>query len=325
MVSLPQRNSTGGEVDSIRVVPLTLHIGAEIHGVDLKNPLPPQQLNQVRKAFLQWKVIFFRGQHLDHAQHVAMARQFGEPTIGHAVFGHIEGYPEIYSVAKNRTANENREAMMVTPWSGWHTDITAAVNPPCASILRGVTIPPYGGDTFWTNLAAAYTGLSQTMRGFVDGLRGMHRYVPRENPKPGSEYNERIKRRALASEHPLVTVHAETGERVLFVSPSYVKSLVGLTPRESQKILEILWEHVTRPEYTVRFKWNEGDIAFWDNRSTSHLAPTDIFESDFDRQLYRVTLVGKPLVGVDGQPSKSIEGVPILSAAEELKLLSAAE
>jgi taurine dioxygenase len=89
--------------------------------------------------------LFFRGQHLDHAQHVAMARQFGEPTIGHAVFDHVEGYPEIYSVAKNRTANENREAMMVTPWSGWHTDITAAVNPPCASILRGVTIPLYRG------------------------------------------------------------------------------------------------------------------------------------------------------------------------------------
>ena len=213
--------------------------------------------------------------------------------------------------------------MMVTPWSGWHTDITAAVNPPMASILRGVTIPPYGGDTFWTNLAAAYAGLSETMRRFVDGLRGIHKFVPRENPKAGSEYNERVKRRALASEHPLVTVHAETGERVLFVSPSFLKSIVGLTPRESQKILEILWEHVTRPEYTVRFKWNAGDIAFWDNRSTSHLAPTDIFQSDFDRQLYRITLVGQPLVGVDGQPSKAIEGLPILSAAEELRMMAA--
>src|SRR3954452_14696256 len=212
MVSSSQR--TAGSNTPIEVVPLTLHIGAEIRGVDLTRPLPPEQLKAVREAFLKWKVVFFRNQHLDHAQHVAMARQFGEPTIGHAVFGHVEGHPEIYSVAKNRTANENRTAMMVTPWSGWHTDITAAVNPPCASILRGVT--PYGGDTFWTNLAAAYTGLSQTMRDFVDGLRGIHRYVPRENPKAGSVYNERIKRRALASEHPLVTVHAETGERVLF-------------------------------------------------------------------------------------------------------------
>ena len=309
----------------VEVVPLTLHIGAEIRGVDLSKPVPPEQLKEVRDAFLKWKVVFFRGENLDHAQHVAMARQFGEPTIGHAVFGHVEGYPEIYSVAKNRTANENREQTMVTPWSGWHTDITAAVNPPCASILRGVTIPPYGGDTFWTNLVAAYQGLSPTMRAFVDGLRGIHKYVPRENPKPGSEYNERIRRRTLVSEHPLVTVHAETRERVLFISPSYVKQVVGLTLRESQKLLELLWEHATRPEYTVRFKWNPGDIAFWDNRSTSHLAPTDIFQSDFDRQLYRITLVGQPLVGVDGQPSKAIEGLPILSAAEELRMMAAAE
>ena len=323
MVSSPEQSAGAGSKGAIEVVPLTLHIGAEIRGADLTKPLPPDQLKQVREAFLKWKVVFFRGQHLDHAQHVTMARQFGEPTIGHAVFGHVEGHPEIYSVATHRSANENRAAMMVTPWSGWHTDITAAVNPPCASILRGVTIPPYGGDTFWTNLAAAYTGLSPTMRGFVDGLRGIHKFAPRASAAAKSEYNERIKRRALESEHPLVTIHAETGERVLFVSPSFLKSIVGLTARESQKILEILWEHVTRPEYTVRFKWNEGDIAFWDNRSTAHLAPRDIFESDFDRQLYRVTLVGEPLVGVDGKPSRSIEGLPILSAAEELRSLAA--
>jgi taurine dioxygenase len=323
MVSSPQQSSDPALQHSIDIAPLTLHIGAEIRGVDLAKPLPPQQLREVREAFLKWKVVFFRGQHLDHAQHVAMARQFGEPTIGHAVFGHVEGYPEVYSVAKYRTANEDRSAMMVTPWSGWHTDITAAVNPPCASILRGVTIPPYGGDTFWTNLAAAYLGLSPTLRAFVDGLRGIHKFAPREGARPGGSYNERIKRRALESEHPLVTVHAETGERVLFVSPSFLKSIDGLTPRESQKILEILWEHVTRPEYTVRFKWEAGDIAFWDNRSTAHLAPRDIFESDFDRQLYRITLVGQPLVGVDGRPSRAIEGAPILSAAEELRMIAA--
>ena len=256
VVTTAKRTGTNTYVE---VVPLTLHIGAEIRGVDLSKPLPPQQLKEVRDAFLKWKVVFFRGQHLDHAQHVAMARQFGEPTIGHAVFGHVEGYPEIYSVAKNRTANENREAMMVTPWSGWHTDITAAVNPPFASILRGVTIPPYGGDTFWTNLAAAYHGLSPTMRGFVDGLRGHSQVRAARKPEGRAANTTKASSAApLASEHPLVTVHAETGERVLFASPSFLKSIVGLTPRESQKLLELFWEHVTRPEYTVRFKWNAG-------------------------------------------------------------------
>ncbi len=314
--------ATTQSADSIEIVPLTLHIGAEIRGVDLRRPLPEAQLRAVREAWLKWKVVFFRDQNLDHAQHVAMARQFGVPTIGHAVFGHVEGYPEVYSVAKNRTANEKYEAMTVTPWFGWHTDVTAAVNPPAASILRGVTIPPYGGDTVWTNLVAAYAGLSAPMRAFVDGLRGIHAFEPRGDGKGGA-YDEKVKRRRLRSEHPLVSIHPETGERVLFVSPSFLKSIVGLAGRESAKVLEILWEHVVRPEYTVRFKWNPGDIAFWDNRSTAHLAPRDIFQSDFDRQLYRITLVGEKLVGVDGRESQSIEGFPILSAAEEMKLMAA--
>lgn len=300
---------------TITVRPLTLHIGAEIEGVDFKQPVAAETLREIRRALVDWKVIFFRGQHLDHAEHVAMARQFGECTIGHAVFGHVNDYPEIYSIAKNRTANSNREQKKVTPWSGWHTDITAAINPPMASILRGVTIPPYGGDTFWTNLAAAYAGLSEPMRAFVEGLRGIHRF---EANSGKSEYDSSVKKRVLVSEHPLVTVHPESGEKLLFVSPSFLKSVAGLTPRESEQILHLLWEHVVRPEYTVRFKWNEGDIAFWDNRATSHLAPTDIFESDYDRQLYRVTLVGQVPVGVDGRPSTAIEGEPILSAEEEL-------
>jgi alpha-ketoglutarate-dependent sulfate ester dioxygenase len=308
-----------GSNDGIEVVPMTLHIGAEIKGADLKQPLPPGQQRAIRDAFLKWKVVFFRDQHLDHAQHVAMARQFGEPTIGHAVFGHVEGYPEIYSVAKNRTANSKYEAMTVTPWFGWHTDVTAAVNPPCASILRGVTIPPYGGDTFWTNLVVAYEGLSPVMRGIVDGLRVIHAF----EPSGTGAYDEKVNRRRLRSEHPLVSIHPETGERVLVASPSFIKSIVGMNPRESTKMLELLWEHVVRPEYTARFKWNPGDIAFWDNRSTAHLAPRDIFQSDFDRQLYRITLVGEKLTGVDGQVSRSIEGLPILSAAEELKMIAA--
>src|SRR3954452_426827 len=145
------------------------------------------------------------------------------------------------------------------------------------------------------------------MRGFIDTLRVVHANVARANPKPGQQYNERIKRRPLASEHPLVTVHAETGERVLFASPSYIKSIVGLTPRAEQKLLELIWEHVTRPKYTVRFKWHPGDIAFWDNRSTSHPAPTDSFQSDFARHSYRITLDGRDSVGFHGRPSTAIE------------------
>jgi taurine dioxygenase len=302
---------------SIEVKPLTLHIGAEISGVDLKHPLSVADREAINDAFLKWKVVFFRGQNLDHAAQVAFARQMGEPTIGHAVFGHVEDYPEIYSVAKFRTAQVNPAMKMAKPWTGWHTDITAAINPPKASILRGETIPPYGGDTLWTNLAVAYQGLSETMRGIVDSLRGIHRFQAAADTG-NTAYNERVKNRELETEHPLVTVHPETGERQLFVSPSFLKSIVGMSPRESERFLEILWEHVVRTEYTVRFKWETGDIAMWDNRATAHLAPTDIFASEFDRQLYRITLVGEVPVGIDGRQSTALKGRPILAVETEL-------
>ncbi len=304
--------------DGVVVTPLTLHIGAEISGVDLARPLSAPARTAIHAAFLKWKVVFFRDQNLDHAGQVAFAREMGAPTIGHAVFGHVDGFPEIYSVAKHRTAQAHRTARMQRPWTGWHTDITAALNPPMASILRGVTIPPYGGDTLWTNLAAAYAGLSEPMRGFVDGLRGVHRFQAPAGAGDNNAYDESVRRREMETEHPLVRVHPETGERLLFVSPSFLKSVVGLTPRESEQLLELLWEQIVRTEYTVRFKWRAGDIAMWDNRATAHLAPTDIFESDFDRQLYRITLVGDVPVGVDGRPSTAIRGAPILAVEREL-------
>ncbi|MEL0324478.1 MAG: TauD/TfdA family dioxygenase [Rhodospirillales bacterium] len=282
--------------------------------------MTPEIAEAVNAALIKWKVIFFKGQNLSHAGQVSFARSMGEPTIGHAVFGHDPDYPEIYSVAKFRTAQTHRTAKMQRPWTGWHTDLTAAINPPKASILRGVTIPPYGGDTFWTNLAAAYEGLSETFRNFVDTLKGIHRFEPPAGAKMNSNYDESIRHRVMESEHPLVRIHPESGERILFVSPSFLKSVSGLTPRESGQILELLWEHITRPEYTVRFKWEPGDIAMWDNRSTAHLAPTDIFESDYDRQLYRVTLVGDVPVGTDGEQSISLQGQPILSVQDELAL-----
>ncbi|MDE0811605.1 MAG: TauD/TfdA family dioxygenase, partial [Alphaproteobacteria bacterium] len=197
----------------INVAPVTLHIGAEISGVDLSRPLSSATRNAVHEAFLKWKVIFFRDQNLDHRAHIDFAQQMGEPTIGHAVFGHVEDYPEIYSVCKFRTAQAHRGARMQRPWTGWHTDITAAINPPMASILRGVTIPPYGGDTFWTNLGAAYNGLSKTMRGIVDGLSGIHRFEPPRGASNDAAYDESIRKRLMETEHPIVRVHPETGER----------------------------------------------------------------------------------------------------------------
>jgi alpha-ketoglutarate-dependent sulfate ester dioxygenase len=299
----------------IVITPLSAHIGAEIKGVDLTRPLMQHHVAAIRKALLEWRVVFFREQFLTHEQHVAFSAQFGELTLGHPVFGHVEGHREIYSISKFRKATRFEGQSLVRPWTGWHTDVTAAVNPPFASILRGVAIPPYGGDTQWTNLVAAYDKLSAPLRSFVDGLRAVHRFTAPAGASGTGEFERAVKDRTLVSEHPLVRVHPETAEKALYVSPSFLKGIVGVTPRESQAILELLWEHVTRPEFTVRFKWEAGSIAFWDNRATAHLAPTDIFDLEFDRQLYRTTLVGDIPVGPDGRASIALEGSPVNAAA----------
>lgn len=298
----------------VTVTPQSAHIGALIGGVDLHQPLTAAEVNTIRSALLQWKVVFFREQHLSHEQHVAFSSQFGELTIGHPVFGHVDGHPELYSIAKHRRANSYSSEPERRPWTGWHTDVTAAVNPPAGSILRGVTIPPYGGDTQWTNLVAAYEALSEPLKAFLNTLRGEHRFSPPAGANPTAEYLELIQQNTLVSEHPLITLHPETGEKILFISPGFLKSISGLHTRESRVLLELLWEHAVRSEFTVRFKWEPGSIAFWDNRSTAHVAPQDIFDLEFDRQLYRSTLVGTVPVGADGRPSTAVQGNPVLAA-----------
>jgi len=300
MVSAHQEKRSAA---SIEIRPMSVYTGAEIYGVDLTRQLAPRTVEEIWAALLKWKVVFFRAQHIDHAQHVAFARQLGKPTIGHVLYGHEEGFPEVYSVAKKRERHSHAEPDPVRPWSGWHTDLTTIVNPPAASILRSATVPPYGGDTQFINLAQAYNALSPTLRAFIDGLRGVHGYG-----KVTGQALGQTKRQSFSSEHPIVRVHPETGERVLYVSPAFLRTIVGLNARESQVLLEFLWEHIVRPEFVVRFRWNPGDIAMWDNRATAHLAPEDIFETDFDRQLYRVTLVGDIPVGVDGRASTPIVG-----------------
>ncbi|MDB5896122.1 MAG: taurine dioxygenase [Rhodoferax sp.] len=298
----------------IEVLPQSAHIGALITGVDLREPLAAEEIATIRAALLQWKVVFFRDQHLSHAQQIAFSRQFGELTVGHPVFGHVEGYPELYSIAKHRKANRHTGQAEQRPWTGWHADVTAAHNPPAASILRGVTIPPYGGDTQWTNLAAAFNALSEPMQRIVEGLRGEHLFAAPAGAEASAEYQQLVQKNRLVSLHPLVAVHPETGEKVLYVSPGFLKRIDGLHARESRVLLELLWEHAVRSEFTVRFKWEPGSIAFWDNRSTAHLPPNDIFALDFDRQLYRTTLVGQVPVGVDGRASTAIEGDPVLAS-----------
>tara|TARA_B100000459_G_C8590805_1_gene207658 strand:+ start:496 stop:1419 length:924 start_codon:yes stop_codon:yes gene_type:complete len=298
---------------SIEVKPLTIHMGAEISGTNITRPLSDEDAKGIWDALLKWKVVVFRDQKMTHGEQVAFARTFGDLTIGHAVFGHVDGYPEVYSVAKNRWDTRYKPAPKnIRPWTGYHADITAAHNPPAVSILRGDVIPPYGGDTLWANLVVAYEGLSEPLQKFAETLRGIHKFQPPVGTDATDEYREMQERRRLTTEHPIVRIHPETREKVLYVSPSFLKEIVGLSPRESEQVLEIFWEHAVRPEFTFRFKWESNDLVMWDNRSVVHCAPRDIYESDFDRQLYRVTLLGDIPVGADGSESVSISGDPIV-------------
>ena len=305
-----RETATDAMAPHVTVDPLSVHTGAEIHGVDLSKPLSALEVQTIRSTLLRWRVVFFREQHLDHAQHIAFARQFGELTPAHVVFGALDGHPEIYSVSKQRKSFGARP-LANRVWTDWHSDVTAAVNPPFGSILRAVVVPPYGGDTQFTNMVAAYQGLSPAMQEFLATLRAVHRFKIATGGDDASDYNTMVRNNPIVAEHPLVTVHPETGERALFTNQEFVDHIVGLTASESDALLEYLWEHCVLPEYVARFRWKEGSIAFWDNRTTQHLAIRDVYDTDFDRQYYRVTLNGSIPVGVDGQASRHISGAPI--------------
>lgn len=244
------------DVQVIGVRPVAGHIGADITGVDISQPLSDDQVTEIREALHRHKVIFFRDQHLDHASQIAFGRRFGELTYAHP---HDEAppetYPEIFTVDPRRYEQrygeefrqENRRRQY-SYFTGWHTDVTAAVNPPAASILRADVVPDVGGDTTWTSLVAAYEGLSEPVQAFVRTLRAEHRYGGSDAPRGDGAYAKRINDNLLVAIHPVVRVHPETGEQALFVNPGFTSHIVGVSARESKAILDLLYGEITRPE-----------------------------------------------------------------------------
>lgn len=306
--------------DTITVRPVAGHIGADISGVDISQPLDEQTVAAISAALHRYKVIFFRDQELDHASQIAFGRHFGDLTYAHP---HDDAPPtehqEIFTIDPRR--NEERYGKdfrkqvrrQYSYFSGWHTDVTAAVNPPAGSILRADVVPSIGGDTHWTNLVAAYEGLSDPVKAFVETLRAEHRYGGNRTIEGNNTYAKRVNDNLLVSVHPVVRVHPVTKEKALFVNPGFTSHIVGVSDRESQAILDLLYGEITRPEYTVRFRWETGSVAFWDNRATSHLAPRDLDHLDVERRLHRITLIGDVPVGADGRASESVAGKPFTS------------
>jgi alpha-ketoglutarate-dependent taurine dioxygenase len=245
--------------------------------------------------------------HLDPTEHVAFARNFGEVTPAHPVIPGIEGHPEVFEIDYSATAKltalygdvaKNRSR----PGGGisWHTDVTFVERPPLGSILNAVVIPESGGDTMWTDQVAAYQGLSEPIRTFIDGLTAVHdgsaqfSAILERLPEAG-EWDDAPYRSLSPVEHPVVRVHPETGQRALFVNPGFTSHIKGLAPEESAALLEFLYTHSTKHEYVVRYHWRAGDLGFWDNRVTQHAVVGDYGSQA--RLIQRVTLRGDIPVG----------------------------
>ena len=266
-------------------------LGAEVSGVDLSKDLGVETVAELRRAWLEHLVLFFRDQDLTPAQFLAFARRFGEPIEYPFVKG-LDEYPEIIPVLKLEHEQVNFGGV-------WHSDTTYLDVPPMASMLLGREVPPAGGDTLFANMYLAYETLSPGMRRVLDGLRG----VASSSKADASKTREdRLKDSARAdakteyvASHPAVRVHPETGRRALFVNVAHTVHFEGMTPEESAPILGYLCQHLTRPEFTCRFRWRPGSIAFWDNRCAQHNAINDYH--GYRRSMLRITLAGDKPAG----------------------------
>lgn len=271
---------------AISVRKLTINIGAEVRGVDLRNP-SEGLVKEIEDLLHEHLVLFFHDQDLTPAQHVALGRCFGNLHL-HSVAATHPDHPEIILLDNDEKRPPSIDA--------WHTDVTMDAEPPMGSILRAVEVPGVGGDTIWASMYAAYEALPKAMQAMLGDLVAVHHYpdsfrtsVTRQ--QDGYAKLERYDKDHQPVEHPMVRTHPVTGRKALFVNSTFTKSIKGVGRKESRAILDMLEHHVaTRPEFQVRFKWERHSVAFWDNRCTQHYAVADYFPQV--RRMQRVTIAG---------------------------------
>ncbi|MEU0893599.1 TauD/TfdA dioxygenase family protein [Streptomyces massasporeus] len=286
---------------TIEIHKVTAHIGARVEGVDLTRPLAQETSTALREALNVHKALVFDAEGLDDAGQQGFVRHFGDITTAHPTVSAVDGAPNVLPVDSEggRAANH------------WHTDVTFVLNPPQATSLRSVTVPPYGGETLIASSAAAYRNLPESLRSLADTLWAEHTNdydyaVPEEDVD-----EEQAARRAQFTSikyrtiHPVVRVHPLTGERGLFIG-GFAQRIVGLSPGESRKILDLLQAYVTRPENVLRHRWSPNQLVLFDNRITQHYA-VDNYDGR-PRRLHRVTVAGDIPVGTEGKESYVIEG-----------------
>jgi taurine dioxygenase len=268
------------------VRPIAGAIGAELHGVDLGGDLPDEAVRAVRQALLDHLVIFFRDQRLPPERFLAFARRFGEPVEYPFIKG-IDGFPEIIEVAKLEHERVNFGGV-------WHSDTTYLARPPMGSMLVAREVPPQGGDTLFANQYLAWESLSDGLRALLAPLRAVSSSA---NADVTRTREDRVRsdgtakaREALEAVHPVVRTHPETGRKALYVNVAHTARFEGMTEEESAPILNFLFRHQIRPEFTCRFRWTEGAVAFWDNRCAQHYPINDYH--GYRRVMHRITLAG---------------------------------
>jgi alpha-ketoglutarate-dependent taurine dioxygenase len=282
----------------IGITRLQPRIGAEIRGVDLRQPLAEPLRDLIYALLVRYRVIFFRNQDITQEQHLALGRAFGELEVhplqvGDAVLK--SRYAEIIPVRQEASKLGGPEDLTA---NRWHTDMTQRPEPPLAAILRGVKVPTLGGDTLWACAVAAYEGLNAKIKERIENLVAEHDLMPNLNAffKGDEEKRAKIASASPPQLHPVVRIHPDTAERILFVNSAITTRIVGLEPTESAELLQQLFAQFTRPEYQVRFKWEPNSIAFWDERSTQHYAAQG-FEGVDERHMERVTIIGQRPIG----------------------------
>ncbi|WP_421203234.1 taurine dioxygenase [Aeromonas enteropelogenes] len=273
--------------NSLRITPLGPHIGAEISGLTLAEPLSGQLFELIQQALLTHQVLFFREQPITPLSQRALAHRFGDLHI-HPVYPHA---PEAEEIIVLDTHHDNPPDN-----DNWHTDVTFIETPPALAILAAKQLPPVGGDTLWASGIAAFEGLSPCLQQLLAGLEAEHDFTKsfpahRHNASP-AEYRrwQEAAARHPPLRHPVVRTHPLSGRQALFVNEGFTTRLPDLPAQESEALLAFLFRHIARPEYQVRWRWRENDIAIWDNRVTQHYANADYLPTR--RIMHRATVLG---------------------------------
>lgn len=271
---------------ALDIRPVAGSIGAEIHGIDLSSELSNETVGAIRRALLDHLVIFFRDQTFTPDQQLAFARRFGQPVAYPFVKG-LDGYPEITPILKREEDRNNFGGI-------WHSDTVYQECPPMGTMLYGLEIPPAGGDTVFANQYLAYESLSDGMKSLLDGLKAINisgkGRVQQTRTDMLKHSSVGLKGDELESCHPVVRTHPETGRKALYVNVAHTIRFDGMTEEESTPILEFLFKHQIQEEFTCRFRWSNGAVAFWDNRSTMHYPINDYH--GHRRLMHRITLAG---------------------------------